>query len=155
MRRRAMFIMLIVGIIGSCKPGQGQNEKEAGMLYYYPEKNVYYDVEKNSFWYTLNGGVTWISFTGDANKSTEYLGKRVVLRSNNAEVFKENETHRKSYGGVLLNIRGEDSSQPSQAEEASERKVAERQKPTVNSKPVNKDKKGLGKFFRKIFGKKK
>jgi hypothetical protein len=164
MKSVLMFIILVVGIICLCtscrNPGQPAEEEFSGQpaaegFYYYPSKNIYYDVKNKHFLYSLDGARTWMTFVGNNNKAQEYLGEEVIIRSANGEVYKENEAHRKSHRGVLLHILDDDSSAQTQAAEVSERKIGQKKRPVIKQEARVKSKKGIGKFFHKIFGKKK
>lgn len=138
----------------SCRDMQ-EEEKEDYEFYYYPQKNVYYDVEKNNFYYSLNGGKTWDSITNTSGNDPGTLGKKVIIRSLVEEVYKDNETHRNLYKGKLYNFIYADTALASAAPEVNERKVIKKGNTTevIPIPEEDKPKKGLKKFLNKIFGK--
>ncbi len=163
MKRVVLFIIMLVSIqlfAVSCQNNNPQEEKENHEFYYYPQKNVYYDVEKKYFLYSLNGGKTWDSVMSSPDKEPATLGEKIIVYSVDNNVYKDNAAHRKSYNGRLYNITGADTAFASAAPEVTERKV---QRKTVVVKPEQdeekpmpeevRQKKGLKKFLDKIFGK--
>lgn len=74
MKKALLFIiiMIVIDLFAlSCRDMQ-EEEKEDYEFYYYPQKNVYYDVEKNNFYYSLNGGKTWDSITNTSGNDPEH-----------------------------------------------------------------------------------
>ena len=159
MKRVSLFIIIIIVSIHlfalSCQNNK-ENEKEDYKFYYYPEKNVYYDVEKKIFLYSINGGKTWDSVINTSGDDPGTLGEKVTIRSPVKEAYKKNETHRNLYKGKLYNIVSLETAVASAAPEVTERKIK-----TTKSKEVNpfaeEDKviEGIKKFVNKIFGKHK
>ena len=158
MKRVSLFIIIIVSIhlfALSCQNNK-ENEKEDYKFYYYPKKNVYYDVEKKIFLYSINGGKTWDSVINTSGNDPRTLGEKVTIRSRVKEAYKKNETHRNLYKGKLYNIVSLETAVASAAPEVTERKIK-----TTKSKEVNpfaeEDKviEGIKKFVNKIFGKHK
>jgi hypothetical protein len=149
--RRVLSILLFFNLAcGADKP------KEGHQFYYYPQRNVYYDPVKKEFWYSLNGAKSWNRFSDSTNAEPRTLGAKVLISSADSEVYKNNESHRKLYAGVLLTIDVKDTSVASPGPEAADRKVIQKKKTITRKKHVDqKPKKGLGKLIDKIFGKHK
>lgn len=154
MKRVLPFVVLIVSglFITSCK--SNSKDSEAG-FYYYPLKNVYYDLEKKIFLYSLDSAKTWRSVANASSDEPVTLGEKVILNKTGGEVFKNNEEHRKLYAGKLFHIIKSDTTL-STSPEVTERKdleatrIASARSNNLKGKP----KKGIKKFFEKIFGKK-
>jgi hypothetical protein len=72
-------------------------------FYYYPELNVYYNVQERSFLYSVDGGKSWSAMLENED-SHNVIGKQVMLLSSVPEVWKKNEEHRHKYGGYLVNL---------------------------------------------------
>jgi len=139
----------------SCKQKEQQDVNEDA-VYYYPQKNVYYDPQEGNYYYSLNGAVTWDSLHTDNPVGARVLGKQVPLKITGESIWINNEIHRKTYNGVLINVINNETISLSKAD--SIRRI----KPVVVVKPkppvIEKEeppKKGLKKFFDKLFGKKK
>jgi hypothetical protein len=149
--RRILSILLFFNMAcGTDKP------KKEQQFYYYPQKNVYYDPVKKEFWYSLNGAGSWNRFADSATAEPTTLGAKVVINSEDSQVYKNNESHRKLYSGTLFTMGAKDSVATSLGPEAADRKIIVKKKITTPKKPVEeKPKKGLGKFINKIFGKHK
>lgn len=147
------FRVLLVALLffsAACKNEQPKYDLE---FYYYPEKNVYYDPAKKDFWYSLNGAKSWSSFKNNKNTEPTHLGQRVVIRSEKAEVFKDNENHRKIYAGRLYLINS-DTANTAVVPEVSERKVIQKRSTQAGKRRTTaKPKNNIGKFIDKIFGK--
>ncbi len=119
---------------------------------YYPDKNVYYDVAQNEYFYSVNGAKTWHTIHNPLPAPPSYLGQGITLFSDSTAVYADNETHRRLYVGVLYNIVKNDSATVV-ASEITERKIPKKQ-PTIVTQIETKTKRGLGKLLDKIFGKK-
>ena len=138
----------------SCKQKDQQTTND--VVYYYPQKNVYYDQQEGNYYYSLNGAATWDSLHIEKPVAVSVLGKQVPLKRTDESIWIDNEIHRKTYNGVLINVINNETISLSKAD--SIRRI----KPVVVVKPkppvVEKEeppKKGLKKFFDKLFGKKK
>lgn len=153
-----LLITILVSIqfaVVSCRPHSQQEEKEKIEFYYYPNKNVYYNVNKKSFLYSLNGGKTWDSVINTAGTEPATLGEKIIVHNNNDQIYKANAAHRKMYNGHLYNIVDRDTVLATAAPEITEHNI---QKKVTDIKPIateEKQVKGLRKFLNKIFGKHK
>lgn len=147
--------MMIIEMFALACSGKQEEEKEDYEFYYYPQKNVYYDVDKNNFYYSLNGGKTWDSTTNTSGNDPGTLGKKVIIHSLVKQVYKDNETHRNLYKGKLYNFIYADTASASAAPEVTGRKVVKKSNTTevIPIPEEDKTKKGLKKFLNKIFGK--
>src|SRR5215210_4573559 len=154
MKRIPLIIIIIVSIQLFASSCENNNEKEDYKFYYYPKKNVYYDVKKGIFLYSINGGKTWDSVINTSGDDPGTLGEKFAIRSRVKEVYRKNETHRNLYKGKLYNVINLDTVVASAAPEVMERKV-ERTRTTEVKLPTEEDKviKGIKKFLNKIFGK--
>lgn len=140
----------------SCQNHDSQQDKEDYEFYYFPKKNVYYNVEKKNFLYSLDGGKTWDSVMSATDNEPATLGEKIIIYSDDNAVYKDNAAHRRWYNGRLYNIINADTARASAAPEVTERKVKKRKTTEVKPKPEEeKSEKGLKKFLNKIFGKHK
>ncbi|HEX8357284.1 MAG TPA: hypothetical protein VF610_07740 [Segetibacter sp.] len=155
MKKLEMFVTGCVSIsffMFSCK---NSTATTGSPIYYYPKKNLYYDKEKNVFLYSLDGAKSWTVFENKNKKEPENLGEKVSITKTGDEVYKNNRAHRELYKGVLYQITNNDPQEVNEAEVVSERKVVQQKKQiAVNTGRTEKRKKGIGRFFKKIFGKK-
>ncbi len=155
MKRVVLFIITFMSLqlfLVSCQSNNPRDEKENYEFYYYPKKNVYYNVEKKNFLYSLDGGKTWDSTVSASDQEPATLGEKIIVYSADYDVFKDNTAHRKLYNGRLYNITGSDITVAPAVPEATERKV---QKKATAAKPKQEEEKvvkGLKKFLNKIFG---
>ena len=154
MIRVSLILIIIVSIQIFASSCGNNNKKENYKFYYYPQKNVYYDVEKKIFLYSINGAKTWDSVINVSGDDPETLGEKVTIRSHIKEVYKKNETHRNLYKGKLYNIVSLETAVASAAPEVTERRVQKTRTKEVN--PFAEEDKvieGIKKFVNKIFGK--
>jgi len=75
---------------------------ESGYLfYYYPKLNIYYDVVKGNFVYSVDGGYSWQTKKPASDQIPETISEKVTFYSPVPETWLHNEEHRKRYNGVL------------------------------------------------------
>lgn len=158
-KRFIITILSITTFFFACT-GYNKKEQETFEFYYYPNKNVYYDLEKKKFFYSLDGAKTWYSLINFSGKEPSNLGEKVMINSPDSSIFKDNENHRRLYAGRLFGINKTDSSSLLGGPEVSERKVIAKPKTDIAGEETAteveiKAKKGIRKFFDKIFGKHK
>lgn len=138
----------------SCQNNNNQEDNEKYEFYYYPKKNVYYDLDKKTFFYSLNGGKTWDSSINLSEKEPLTLGEKIIIYSSDYNIYKDNTAHRESYNGKLYNIADTDTASTLAKQEVTERRLIKKSTTEVKPKEEeDKPKKGLKKLFDKIFGK--
>ncbi len=139
----------IVSLMYGCnqKPVETQLE-----FYYYPKSNMYFDVAKNNFLFSLDGAKTWDTLNAFAQQEPEVLGDKVVLYAANDSIWLDNEAHRRAYNGKLYNIFDFDTITISGTGVVTE-KVKKKVIPSSPKVEDEKPKKGLKKLLNKIFGK--
>ncbi|HEY2728199.1 MAG TPA: hypothetical protein VGI61_13570 [Parafilimonas sp.] len=132
-------------ILLSCTNTATQKKFE---FYYYPSRNVYYDVLNSLYLYSLDGGKNWDSLIVKTNKEPATLGTKRIIYSNSPAVWKDNAQHVSEFNGEVINITDNDSSL--QTNLAADRKIKKAKAPVMN---VPKPEKKPG-FFKRLFGKK-
>lgn len=118
-------------------------------FYYYPEKNIYYDVVNKEYIYSLDGGQTWDSLFVAAEKEPATLGTKRILHSNQHSIWLNNAEHIQQFNGRAVNVLASDTTASNQALVA-ERKI----KKTVTTQPQKKEPEKKPGFFKRLFGKK-
>jgi hypothetical protein len=118
-------------------------------FYYYPARNIYYDVANAEFVYSVNGGKTWETFKKDLNKDPATLGTREIIYSDSQQPWNNNAADIKQYNGKLFNVAEEDTT--TQTAKVSDKKIIKKPKPVAADE--NKKEKKPG-FFKRLFGKK-
>lgn len=160
MKRILCFASIILSIgfvtVNICCSSSNKQKQEI-KFYYYPKTNVYFDVAKKTYIYSLDGGRTWGNMSIPSDKEPATLGKRVVIYSTVDSIWKQNEAHRKQYAGTLYNIINQDNV-ASIGSEVTERRFVHYKsiRPkviTYKAPPPKPEKKRT--FFQKIFGKNK
>ena len=123
-------------------------EKKQFEFYYYPSKNVYYDVANNQYTYSVDGGKNWNFFKPASSAEPSALGGKQIIHSDNEQPWKINEIHRKQYNGTLISIADADT--VTQTDVITDKKIVIK-KPKINVEEVPKEEKKPG-FFRRLFG---
>lgn len=136
----------------SCQSNNSKQPDEENQFYYYPQKNIYFSVEKKTYYYSINGGKTWDSVTSVLDKEPQTLGGKIVVYSAGERIYEDNATHRKLYNGSLINIVNSDTVVASVIPEATERKV-QKEKTADDKLEEDEPIRGLTKFLKKVFGK--
>ncbi len=147
-----MAVSLPLFVLLSCNFGNAEKQRE---FYYYPEKNVYYNVAKSVYLYSVDGAKTWQAIAANTNETNNTtLGQKIVIYSSSDSIWLDNTAHRGAAGGKLYNI-ATPANEDTSTGWVKEKKVIK--KPVVVKTQKNKDKpkKGIGKFFEKLFGKQK
>jgi hypothetical protein len=139
-----------------CLACSNNKVKDDLQFYYYPEKNVYYESAKRTFFYSLDGTRSWAKYKSASSTEPGTLGDKVLIHSLDSNVYNENEKHRKLYAGRLYAINMSNTVTAITSAEVVERNIAvSKRKLEVKKRVANKPKSGIGKFINKIFGKKK
>ncbi len=118
-------------------------------FYYYPARNIYYDVANAEFVYSVNGGKTWETFKKDLGKDPATLGSREIFYSDSQQPWNNNATDIEKYKGKLFSVADEDTT--AQTDEISDKKIIKKPKPVTTTEPKKEKKPG---FFKRLFGKK-
>ena len=144
--------MLVVMFFAGCAGNKAKQHE----FYYYPDLNLYFDVAKNNFIYSLDGGAMWDTIDAKSGNIPTSLGDKIVLLSTSDSIWKDNTLHREKYDGYIYNVIDDDSTDTSGATTVTEKEVVKKQ-PTTSKKEDEKikERKGLGKLLNKIFRKKK
>jgi hypothetical protein len=146
--------MLFVSLVLFSPGCNVKEDTSKNRFYYYPDKNVYYDIDKQVFFYSIDGTKTWKNYNAVVNPEVATLGKKVEIITEDSIPYNKNDEHRKLYVGRLYDLTLPSTAATAIASEVGERKTVVKKKPVVKAKPQEKQKKGLGKFFSKLFGKK-
>jgi len=136
----------------------GCNSKKAELkaYYYYPTSNVYYDVSRELYFYSIDGGKSWDSVARTSAKEPTTLGNKETIYITSGPVYSQNQEHREKYRGSLFSIANAAANVIDSG--ASERVVVNKnkRKPAANkSGETETKKKPIKEFFNKIFGKRK
>jgi hypothetical protein len=152
-------LVIIAGLIlaffafSAVKPA---NKTKPQAVYYYPEANVYHDLAEGEYYFYHSEQKEWIATKKISREQESSLGDRIPVQVNKP-VWKNNYQERLIYS---ISLYGKPSVVRQQLLEDS-LKMVPKPKPEVNLTPrrdslpqPEKPKKGLKKFFDKLFGKK-
>lgn len=155
MRKLLLLIVITIYLVTFLFACNNNSNSDSYRFYYYPDKNVYYDVSNQRFLYSLDGTKTWKSYVGAGTAEVPALGERIEVTSPDSLVYNDNEEHRRLYSGRLIDLGLLTAATAASAPEVSERKIAVKRKPVAKARGNDKPKKGIGKFLDKLFGKRK
>jgi hypothetical protein len=133
----------------------GEESRPEPVVFYYPEKNIYYDSTSSNYYYSLDSAKTWDSMEYRAPGFGAVLGEEITIARTSDTIWSANALHRRNYNGVLLNIINSRTISLSKADRINKLRAVvkvETQAPVKKEDPP--PEKGLKKFFKKIFGKK-
>lgn len=119
-------------------------------FYYYPSRNIYYNVSNKEYIYSLNGGQTWDSVFFSTGTPPPTLGNKRILHSQSPDIWLNNAVHIQQYNGQVINIAAIDSSSSQQGFVA-DRNIKKAVKPVTTQ---NKDTEKKPGFFKRLFSKK-
>lgn len=121
-------------------------------FYYFPKANAYYDVTNASFIYSLDSGKNWTVLIDSSKQNNPFLGKRFLIKSNTSDVWRDNEIHRKMYGGTLINLVKRDSVKYKSLKAKS---TARKNQLNADSVLISEQPKKKRNFFQRLFGKRR
>lgn len=149
MGRIILFLFLLVcsAVLLSCN---SFTEKRFE-FFYYPAKNIYYDVSGKFFLYSLDGGNHWDSVKATTTAEPAILGNKEIIYSPTPDVWLQNDAHVKQYNARVVNIAGVDTGL-SDEESVAERKT-KKVRIATNTETTKEPEKKPG-FFKRLFGKK-
>lgn len=155
--RLIRFYIMIIACAGfaACSNPSATTPQQGSTFYFYPKPNVYYDVERKTYYLFEPSKGAWERRETLDAASLAALGKKVVIDTPGVPVYKDNEQHRLIYSATLY-----------ASQEEMRRKFEEdsinslpKQNPTTDTLPTTpqeeKHKTKVGKFLDKLFGKKK
>jgi hypothetical protein len=120
-------------------------------FFYYPAKNIYYDVAGKFYLYSLDGGNHWDSVRATTTAESAALGNKEVIYSPTPAVWLQNDAHVKQYNAHVINITGIDTGLSNQ-DLVAERKTKKARIATKMETTKEPEKKPG--FFKRLFGKK-
>jgi hypothetical protein len=141
------FILVTVSVVLHSCDNITQKKFE---FFYYPQRNVYFDVANSQYFFSLDGGKTWDSVYSHTNYEPSILGDKQILYSNTHAIWDDNEQDLKQYNGHSINIVGEDTVVVTH-DEVADRKI-KKIKPVLTDSNKQPEKKSG--FFQRLFGKK-
>ena len=154
-----LLLLILFTVFVSCK----RNDKPPAPLndfFYYPARNIYYDSAGSVYYYSLDSAKTWDSLVIKGQEHPDLAGIKIPLPRPAGNVWEQNELHRKTYNGRLINVVNSHSILLGRIDSMNKVKpiVVVKYKP-VEPTPAIEEKpppeKGIKKFFNRLFGKKK
>lgn len=126
-----------------------QDNQQKFEFYYYPYRNVYYDVANNLYLFSVDGGHTWDSIKATTDEQPATLGEKKVVYSATHAVWIDNNEHRHDFNGRLIDVT-KTNNENTETNLAADRKA----KQTVLATPAVKQQEKKLNFFQRLFGKK-
>ena len=146
--------ILIFFLLTSCNPGTGEGKTGEGQTatpqyYYFPKANVYIDSANKDYIFLANDGKTWQSAKQIPAAMQAMMDKNVLIENPSQPVWEDNENHRLVYSALLYATANDTT------RKETPRPISTQPKPSKDTvAEAEKERKGLRKFFDKIFKKK-
>lgn len=148
--RRYSFVLVFLSWLYACTGGEKKADAEPARLtpqyFYYPRANVYFDTANKEYLFLGSDTSNWQMAKQIPAVVQALMDKNVFIQNPATPVWKDNDNHRLVYSALLY----------ATANDTTERKV---QKPVIrqktgidSSKLARKERKGIRRFFDKIFG---
>lgn len=102
-RKGRLFLCAFI-FLTACQNQNNSSEKDSSTYYYYPKSNAYYHLATSTYIYSIDSGKNWTTLPDSTHSPAKNLGKMIKINSANEEIWRENEVHRKMYGGNLINL---------------------------------------------------
>ena len=141
----------------ACNEGRPEETKEEEVIalpplyYYFPRANVYFDSANKDYVFLGNDSAKWQTAKQIPAVVLALMDKSVQIQDPPDPVWRDNENHKLVYSARLYATPGDTVVKKKVA-----KTVPKREAPPLDSTIVEvKEKKGVGKFFQKIFGGKK
>jgi hypothetical protein len=148
---RILLTSLFCIILFACNDNKAENKvlppPPPPKYAYYPKANVYFDTVNKDYLFMGSDGQTWTSGKQIPAAMQSMMDKSVLLDTFSQPVWKDNANHRLIYSAVLY------ATPKDTVEKKAPPLVAD--KPASPEPEVKKERKGLRKFFDKLFGRKK
>lgn len=146
-----LFIFLLAACNQNAEEGRVEGvETKAPQYYYFPRANVYIDSANNDFIFLGNDGKTWQTAKQIPAAMQALMDKNVFIENPSQPVWQDNENHRLVYSALLYATPHDTTSKAAPGPT-----VMRPDPPQDTVQEAEKERKGLGKFFDKIFGRKK
>lgn len=139
-----LFISIFCVLIFSCDSITPKKFE----FYYYPSRNVYYDVGNARYLYSLDAGESWDTLYSKNKTEPATLGEKHIIYSTNIDICADNAQHIQQYNGKAVSIATDSSN--TQSSTVADRKIKKPKSITTNAEKKEK-KPG---FFKRLFGKK-
>lgn len=143
MVRPLIILSFCIYACGNNKAEQAAPAPLPPKYYFYPKANLYFDTVNKDYVFQSNDGKAWVSQKQIPAALQAMMDKMVLLDTFSQPVWTNNDNHKLVYSALLY----------ATPNDTVERKEVVVQKPVTDT--VKKEKKGLAKFFDKLFGRKK
>lgn len=145
------FFFLLVACNNKAEEGKPESPAILPPQYYYfPRANVYVDSANKDYLFLANDGKTWQTAKQIPAAMQVMMDKSVLIEKPTQPVWQDNENHRLVYSALLYATASDTTRKaPPKPKEAASKPAAD------SAKEAGKERKGLRKFFDKLFGKNK
>lgn len=136
-----MFTLTVAAACNNSKPAEPTVVEARPLFYFYPKANVYFDSANKTYAFLGSDGTTWQTAKDVPAVVRQLMDKGAFLDSPSTPVWRHNETHKLVYAAQLY-------ATAKDTQEVKEPVVVAQKTETGQKK---KERKGLGKFFHRIF----
>ncbi len=154
--KSVLFFLIYILVFFSCK--EVEKSKQGNTFEYYPRVNIYYDIDEKYYLVFDSAQNAWQQKNNLSAEETDMLSKKVVITNPSRPVYKDNDNHRLIYGTVLYS--SPEVLRQKFIEDSIKLAAVKKEKPikkvdtVAEAEREKKPKRGLKKFFDKIFNKK-
>jgi len=152
--KSVLLLLIYILLFFSCK--EVEKSKQGNTFEYYPRVNIYYDIDEKYYLVFDSAQDAWQQKNNLSSEENNLLSKKVVITNPSQPVYKDNDNHRLIYGTVLYSSSEELRQKfiEDSLKVASAKKAKPIRKVDTVAEAEKKPKRGLKKFFDKIFNKK-
>jgi hypothetical protein len=152
---KPIVAFLFIFLLAACNQGAEESrvggvETKAPLYYYFPKANVYIDSANSDYIFLGNDGKSWQTAKQIPAAMQALMDKNVFIECPSQPVSQDNESHRLVYSALLYATPNDTTKK-----EAPKPTVMGPKTETDTVEKAEKERKGLGKFIDKIFGRKK
>lgn len=146
--------LLALIIFFSCQDTEDAPLAQGGTIYYYPGSNIYFDAD-NGQYFLFSGAAGWTTTKELQPEQEANLGRKVLVSNPTVPVWKANDDHKMIYGASLYTT-ADDYNQKFKEDSLNSlprKKPADSVYEQKDSIEIKKERKGVGKFLERLFGK--
>lgn len=136
------FALTAAAACNNSKPAEPAVVEAKPLYYFYPKANVYFDSANKTYAFLGSNGAAWQTAKEIPAVVRQLMDKGALIDSPATPVWRDNETHKLVYAAQLY-------ATAKDTQEVKEPVVVAAQKTEITQK--KKERKGLGKFFNRIF----
>ncbi|RYY99523.1 MAG: hypothetical protein EOO11_04685 [Chitinophagaceae bacterium] len=154
-RAQYWLLALLLLCAGACAEDKKKDEPQGERILFYPLANTYFDQDRERYYWLDTATYEWTRRDTLPPELVAGLGRSVPIPRPSVPVYRDNAQHRLIYGTSLYSTRS-DLERKRREDSLADAKRREdiRKARAETEKPKEKERTKLGKWLRKVFGKK-